>query len=66
MYALKWALTLSCPQNRSAAARCYMRAARSNDTRAQFNLGVCYQEGLGVEKDLHKAAKWYCRAVIAP
>ena len=43
-----------------------MRAARSNDTRAQFNLGVCYQEGLGVEKDLHKAAKWYCRAVIAP
>ena len=49
-------------QNKSEAVRCYLRAARSNDTRAQFNLGVCYQEAIGVEKDAHKAAKWYWRA----
>ena len=30
----------------------------ADDTRSQFNLGVCFQEGQGVEKNLHKAAKW--------
>jgi hypothetical protein len=24
-----------------------------------FNLGVCYEQGLGVERDLSLARKWY-------
>lgn len=46
----------------SEAVRWYARAARQNDTSAQFNLAVCFQEGTGVPKDLNKAAKWYWRA----
>ena len=26
---------------------------------AQYNLGVCYELGEGVEKDLEEAKKWY-------
>ena len=29
---------------------------------AQYNLGVCYRDGTGVEKDDAEAVKWYRRA----
>lgn len=33
-----------------------------NDKESQFNLGWCYQHGLGTEKNLSKAAKYYWMA----
>jgi len=33
--------------------------AKQGDVQSQFNLGKMYQQGLGVSKDLQKAAKWY-------
>jgi TPR repeat protein len=44
-------------QNEREAVVWYAKAARQNDTRAQFNLAVCFQDGIGVAADAHKAAK---------
>jgi len=40
----------------------YRKAAEQNFAQAQFNLGVCYSEGLGVAKDEAEAVKWYRKA----
>ncbi len=37
-------------------------AARKGDLRAQYNLGVMYQEGLGVERDAAVAGEWFKQA----
>ncbi len=29
---------------------------------AQYSLGMCYEEGLGVDVDLEEARDWYARA----
>ena len=39
-----------------------MKAAEQGDASAQFNLGVCYGHGEGVEKDYKEAFKWYLKA----
>ena len=36
--------------------------AERNDPTAQYQLGACYAEGMGVEKDPVLAAKWYRKA----
>ena len=38
------------------------RVAEKGDAKAQFNLGVMYDNGQGVSKDLAKAIQWYQRA----
>ena len=40
----------------------YTQAAEQGDAEAQFNLGVCYDVGDGVQKDPQKAADWYFKA----
>lgn len=40
----------------------YLKAARQGDAEAQFYLGLCYNYGDGVEKDLSEAVKWYRKA----
>ncbi len=45
------------PEDHVKSVMWYTKAAKQNDTKSQFNLGICYQEGRGVEKDPHKAAK---------
>lgn len=37
----------------------YMNAAVSGDVKAQYNVGVCYANGYGVEQDHSKAVEWY-------
>ncbi len=40
------------------AVKYYEKAAKMNHARAQNALGVCYDQGLGVEKDYNKAFYW--------
>ena len=40
----------------------YLKDAQKGNAAAQYNLGVCYQKGLGVSKDMHEAVKWYRKA----
>ena len=37
----------------------WRKAAEQDYSTAQFNLGGCYYEGLGVEKDKAEAMKWF-------
>lgn len=49
-------------QDPSTAAAWYLRAADQGYAAAQFNLGVMYEQGLGVPIDEGEASKWYRRA----
>lgn len=40
----------------------FLTAAKAGDPRAQYNLGVLYLSGRGVEKDLRQALKWHREA----
>jgi TPR repeat protein len=40
----------------------YRRAAEQGDATAQFNLGLCYDEGAGVGQDFGQALYWYTKA----
>ena len=44
-----------------SAAR-YRKDAEQGDANAQFNLGVCYENGQGVEEDVNEAVRWYRKA----
>ena len=44
------------------AAAWYKKAADQNYTEAQYQLGVCYEIGLGVPEDKAKAVMWYKKA----
>ena len=41
---------------------CYTILAEQGDASAQFNLGYCYKNGLGVEQDYEKAVEWYTKS----
>ncbi len=45
-----------------AAYNEWLPLAELGDVEAQYNLGVMYDEGAGMEQDLAVAAKWYRRA----
>ena len=44
------------------AVKWYRRVAEQGNARAQYNLGICYERGEGVEKDMTEAVKWYRKA----
>jgi TPR repeat protein len=46
----------------AAAYNEWLPLAELGDAEAQYNLGVLYDEGAGVEKDLSSAAGWYRKA----
>ena len=48
--------------NYTEAVRWYRKAAEQNQDYAQYNLGVCYEEGLGVQESIDEAVKWYRKA----
>ncbi|MFA7368847.1 MAG: tetratricopeptide repeat-containing serine protease family protein [Kiritimatiellales bacterium] len=39
-----------------------LQSAEKGDASAQYNLGLCYAKGDGIERDLKEAAKWYLKA----
>ena len=39
-----------------------VKKAEAGDAKAQFDLGICYQNGLVVTKDNKEALKWYTKA----
>ena len=44
------------------AVRYFRKAAEQKYAPAQCGLGVCYENGKGVEKDVYEAVKWYRKA----
>ncbi len=44
------------------AVECYRAAAEQDDSNAQYAMGCCYRYGLGVEKDMTQAEKWFQKA----
>lgn len=44
------------------AVKLFKSLANKNDARAQFRLGCCYQDGMGISQDYHEAVKWYRKA----
>ena len=40
----------------------YRKAAEQGNATAQYNIGVCYDNGYGVTKDYAEAVKWYRKA----
>jgi len=49
-------------KNYQKAVEWYRTAADSGDSAAQYNLGVCYENGSGVAKDEAEALNWYKKA----
>ncbi|HOS96257.1 MAG TPA: tetratricopeptide repeat protein [Deltaproteobacteria bacterium] len=47
------------PQAHESQLEEYLEKARSGDVDAQYNLGIMYYHGDGVEKDHHEALKWF-------
>lgn len=50
------------PQDYTAAAEWYRKAAEQGDAEAQCNLGWLLENGWGVDKSLEKAEEWYRKA----
>ena len=44
------------------AVEWYRKSAEQGNAKAQHNLGVCYNNGEGVEQDKEEAVKWYRKA----
>ena len=40
----------------------FEKSADLGNTDAMYNLGMCYEQGNGVTKDLSKAREWYTKA----
>ena len=49
-------------QNPALAAYWYSRAAHLNEPEAQYNLGCCYEVGVGLSVGGAAALRWYQRA----
>ncbi|KAG8004047.1 Death ligand signal enhancer [Nibea albiflora] len=49
-------------ENYEEAFTCFIAAAQQGYSKAQFNVGVCYEKGRGVRKDKDKALHYYWQA----
>ncbi|KAK7137495.1 hypothetical protein R3I94_013217 [Phoxinus phoxinus] len=47
------------------AFSCFLASAQHGYSKAQFNVGVCYERGRGVRRDHSKAVLYYRRAAVA-
>lgn len=48
-----------------SAFLCFLASAQHNYSKAQFNVGVCYEKGHGVQRDHNKAVQYYRQAAAA-
>ena len=44
------------------ALKWFRKAAELGHPKAQYNLGVCYANGIGVQKDMKEAVRWFRKA----
>ncbi|KAJ3412434.1 hypothetical protein HDV05_000738 [Chytridiales sp. JEL 0842] len=51
------------PKDPVTAVKLYASAAKKGDSSGNYNLGRCYQYGIGTEQDMAHAAKYYKRAI---
>ncbi|XP_051505329.1 death ligand signal enhancer [Myxocyprinus asiaticus] len=51
--------------NYETAFSCFLASAQHNYSKAQFNVGVCFEKGRGVKRDHNKALQYYRRAAVA-
>ena len=58
-------LGLGGAKNYQAAGRWFLLAANSGDIRAHENLGILYQNGMGVRRDYVKAYMWFAIAAAS-
>ena len=49
-------------QDYKEAVKWWLLAAEQGHADAQYGLGLCYENGSGVDKDLSEAFKWYSKA----
>ncbi|MDG6406094.1 tetratricopeptide repeat protein [Glaesserella parasuis] len=49
-------------QNYQAAFPIFKELAEQGNAKAQYNLGLMYDRGLGVNQDYHQAVKWFQKA----
>lgn len=56
----------STPEALSAAIALLRQAADKGDPAAAYNLGYCYENGIGTEADRQQAFTWYERAARSP
>ncbi|RCV34102.1 hypothetical protein SETIT_7G136000v2 [Setaria italica] len=50
------------PHKAEEAIRWFYPSASAGNARAQYNLGLCLQNGKGIKRNQKEAAKWYLRA----
>ena len=43
---------------------CFEKAASQGYSKAQYNLGFCYEHGKGIEQNLGEASKWYYESAL--
>ena len=55
-------LRLICVDRNEEAMNTLIRLAEQGNEQGQYELGKCYEEGFGVEKDMAEAVKWYRKA----
>jgi localization factor PodJL len=63
--AVRFAEGRGIPQNLSAAAQWFERAARQGLPQAEFRLGAIYERGIGIKKDRESAQRFYLAAAEA-
>ena len=51
-----------CDQNDTKAFEWQEKGAKLGDSGAMYNVGICYENGKGVTKDVNKAKEWYTKA----
>ncbi len=49
-------------QSYMEAVKCYQKAGEQGHADAQYDLGWCYEYGVGVEQNYTEAVKWYQKA----
>ena len=45
------------------AVEWFEKSANLGHSTAMYNLGICYEEGTGVTKDVNQAREWYTKAI---